>query len=189
MIDESEEGAGDEHKKLKSETTLHFAIDNDMEGLVHLLSHKAFSKFEILAESLKAESYQLFKRMVNNCTATQMAMKEAITERNLYCLLAWNRRSSGWTDFSQTAHRLLRRNKVDPFEPDKHGRTALFYACKRLKRKLVSKLLRLAGDDGPKFMNMFDTKHHQNCVTAIIQTVKHSVVSRKPRTKEEEELL
>lgn len=91
-----------------------------MEGLVHLLSHKAFSKFEILSESLKAESLQLFKRMVSNCTTDQIREVESDTKRNLYCLLAWNRREGDWTDFSQTAHRLLRRNGVDPFAYDKY---------------------------------------------------------------------
>ena len=175
--------------KLKSETTLHFSIDNNMEGLVHLLSHKAFSKFEILSESLKAESLQLFKRMVSNCTKDQINEVEPDTRRNLYCLLAWNRRSGTWTEFAQTAHRLLRRSGIDPFTNDKFQRNALFYACKRLKTKLVSKLLRMAGDDGPKLLNAFDTKHHlgHNCMTAIIASVKHSIVSSVPKRKDEEE--
>ncbi len=66
---------------------------------MHLLSHKAFSKFEILSESLKAESLHLFKRMVNNCTTEQISMQEADTMRNLYCILGWNRASGSWEDF------------------------------------------------------------------------------------------
>ncbi len=84
------------------------------------------------------------------------------------------------------AHRLLRHNGVDPFVPDKHERNALFYACKRLNDKLVSKLLRMAGDDGPKLLNAFDKKHElgQNCITAILASVNHSIVSKKPKGKE-----
>ena len=95
-------------------------------------------------------------------------------------MLAWNKHSTDWTNFSQQAHRLLRRNGLSPFESDKKNRTALYYACKRLKHKLVSKLLKMAGDDGPKFLNQKESKNGLNSITTIIKSIKHSLITKKP---------
>lgn len=47
----------------------------------------------------------------------------------------------------------------------------------------------MAGDDGPKLLNAFDNKHRlgHNCITAIIESIKHSIVSSVPKKKKEEE--
>ena len=95
-------------------------------------------------------------------------------------MLAWNKNSSEWTNFSQQAHRLLRRNGLSPFVADNNNRTALFYACKRLKHKLVSKLLKMAGDEGPKLLNQTEKKNNLNSITTIIKSIKHSINSKKP---------